>query len=111
YHNGEYDLLMNWWITPPDPDQYTHYHTDSDNWWNYSNPEVDELLIQGRASADRDERVEIYHQLQEVIAQDLPVIYLYYPQEVQAITTRTKGFVEMGYRDALTWMEQVYLED
>lgn len=111
YQNGDYDLLMNWWITPPDPDQYSHYHSDSDNWWNYSNPDVDELLIEGRSTADQDERVEIYHELQEILAEDLPVLYLYYPQEVQAITTRTRGFVEMGYRDALTWMHLVYLEE
>jgi peptide/nickel transport system substrate-binding protein len=111
YREGNYDLLMNWWITPPDPDQYTHYHSEVGNWWNYANPEVDELLIQGRATAVREERVEIYHQFQEVVAEDLPVMYLYYPQEVQAITTRTQGFVEMGYRDALTWMHQVYIEE
>jgi peptide/nickel transport system substrate-binding protein len=111
YRGGEYDILMNWWITPPDPDQYTHYHSEVGNWWNYGNPEVDELLIQGRSVAPREDRVPIYHDFQEVVAEDLPVMYLYYPQEVQAVSARTKGFVEMGYRDALTWMEQVYLED
>ncbi len=34
YHKLEYDLLIQWWITPPDPDLYDHYFSkSSNNWW------------------------------------------------------------------------------
>lgn len=110
YRSGNYDLLMEWWITPPDPDQYSHYHTDSENWWNYSNPEVDELLVAARTEADYDRRVELYHELSQLLHDDVPVVYLYHPQEVQAMR-RTHNMVFLGYRDALTWMEQVWVEE
>lgn len=111
YRNLEYDLLMEWWITPPDPDLYDHYFSESaQNRWAYKNPQLDELLVQARSEADRAKRVQLYHEIQKLIAEDLPVIYLYYPRELQAVSKRTKGLPLIGYRDALTWMEKVWLE-
>lgn len=111
YHNLQYDLLMEWWITPPDPDLYDHYYSEStQNWWAYKNPQLDELLVQARSEPDRAKRVQLYHEIQKLIADDLPVIYLYYPRELQAMNKRTKDLPLIGYRDALTWMEKVWLE-
>ena len=56
-------------------------------------------------------RAEIYKELQAVIAEDAPIIYLYYPQEIQGISIRTKNFPFIGYRDALTHMEEVWIEE
>jgi peptide/nickel transport system substrate-binding protein len=109
YRAGEYDLLMEWWITPPSPDQYSHYHTDSENWWKYSNPEVDDLLDRARSEPDYDARVELYQELSQALHDDVPVVFLYHPQEVQAIR-RTHDLPFIGYRDALTWMEQVWVD-
>ena len=41
----------------------------------------------------------------------MPVIYLYYPQEVQVVSKRSKGLPLIGYRDMLTWMEQAWIEE
>lgn len=111
YHALQYDLLMQWWVTPPDPDLYDHYYSESSsNWWAYKNPQLDELLVQARSTADHAHRVQLYHQIQEMVAADLPVIYLYHQQEIQALSKRTRGFVEMGYRDALTWSELIWVQ-
>jgi peptide/nickel transport system substrate-binding protein len=62
YREGDYDLLMEWWITPPDPDLYNHYHSKSpSNWWAYANPEVDDLIVRARSEPDRARRVSLYH--------------------------------------------------
>ena len=112
YRAQQYDLLLNWWITPPTPDLYAHYHSEStSNWWKYSNPEVDELILAGRAETDEAARVDIYHQLQTLLADDVPVLYLYYGRELQALSNRTQGLPEMGYRDALTWSEQIWVTE
>lgn len=111
YHNLEYDLLMEWWITPPDADLYDHYHSESSsNWWAYKNPEIDDLIVKARSEPDEQRRIELYHELQRKLAEDVPVVYLYYPEEIQAMSTRTKDLPAMGYRDALTWMEKVWVE-
>ncbi len=110
YHDLKYDLLVQWWVTPPDPDLYDHYYsTSSSNWWAYNNPELDPLLIEARSQADHAARVELVHQMQTMVALDLPVLYLYHVQEIQALSSRTQGLVEMGYRDALTWSELIWV--
>ena len=111
YREGNYGLLMEWWITPPDPDLYDHYHsTSGQNWWKYSNPQVDQLIERGRSGKTTQERATVYKQIQEILAQDLPVLFLYYPRELQAVSKRTANFPLIGYRDALTAMHQVSLK-
>ncbi|MBX3069802.1 MAG: twin-arginine translocation signal domain-containing protein [Thermomicrobiales bacterium] len=112
YRSQQYDLLLNWWITPPTPDLYAHYHSASDaNWWKYNNPEVDELILAGRSEADDATRSETYHELQRVLADDVPVLYLWYGRELQALSNRTQGLPAMGYRDALTWSELIWVTE
>lgn len=43
----------------------------------YKNEELDELLTKAEVNMDLDERVEQYERAQEIIAEDLPYIYLY----------------------------------
>jgi peptide/nickel transport system substrate-binding protein len=110
YHDRKYDLLMEWWITPPDPDLYDHYYSrSSDNWWGYKNAALDQMLIKARSEPDPQKRVAMYHEIQVMIAKDVPLVYLYYPPELQAVSSRTQGLPLIGYRDALTWMSKVWL--
>jgi peptide/nickel transport system substrate-binding protein len=111
YRDEQYQMLMEWWITPPDPDVWDHYYsTSNNNSWAYSNPDVDKLLDQGRQQTDHAQRVTTYQQLQTLLAEDVPIMYLYYPQEIQALSARTQNFVALGYRDALTHMEGDWLK-
>ncbi|HLW48493.1 MAG TPA: ABC transporter substrate-binding protein [bacterium] len=110
YHDRQYDLLMEWWITPPNADLYDHYYSgSSNNWWGYKNPALDRMLVAARSEPDEPKRIAMYHEIQAGIARDVPVIYLYYPPELQAVSTRTQGLPVIGYRDALTWMSKVWL--
>lgn len=111
YAAQEYDLLMQWWITPPDPDLYPHYHTEVNNRWKYSNARADELMVQARTEPDVETRIQLYHELQALLAEDVPVVYLYYPQEIQAVSTRSQGLPLIGYRDMLTWMHEAWVQD
>jgi peptide/nickel transport system substrate-binding protein len=112
YHNLQYDMLNNWWITPPDPDLYDHYFSESpSNWWAYANPEMDEMLLQAREEADHEARVELYHQIQQMLSEELPVVYLYHQTEIQVMSQRTNGLPEMGYRDALSWADDLWVSE
>ena len=94
-----------WYITPPEADLLGYYHSQGTlNEFGYANGEVDKLLERGRATFDQKERARIYQQVQKLIAADVPVVYLVYPAEVQALNKRVQGWVPMGYRDALTHM-------
>jgi peptide/nickel transport system substrate-binding protein len=112
YQNLQYDMLNNWWITPPDPDLYDHYHSESpSNWWAYGNPELNELLAQARQEADHATRVDLYHQIQQYLSDDVPVVYLYHQVEIQVMSQRTEGLPQMGYRDALSWAHQMWVTE
>jgi len=94
-----------WYITPPEADLLAYYHSQGTlNEFSYGNAEVDQLLEKGRATFDQQERARLYQQAQRLIAADVPVVYLVYPAEIQALSTRIQGWVPMGYRDALTHM-------
>ena len=104
---GKYDATMIWWTTPPDPDQFSFYHTAQDNNnVRYSNRMADSLLALGRATTDSLRRREIYRAFQAVERADPPVLVLFYPREIQAVSSRLQNVPKLGIRDALRHSEQ-----
>ena len=88
-------LVMGWGIGA-DPDQYVVWHSSQQapeqlNHIGYANPEVDALLEKGRASCVQQERVATYHRLQEVLAEDQPLVFLYFRDALQAVSSRVHG--------------------
>ena len=104
---GNYDAMLIWWTTPPDPDQYSFYHTGEDNnHVRYSNSAVDSLLALGRATADTARRRLIYRAFQRLEREDPPVLVLFYPREIQAVSSRLMDIPRLGIRDALRHSER-----
>ena len=105
---GDYDAVLIWWTTPPDPDQYAFYATGQDNnHVRYSNALVDSLLAAGRATLDSAERREIYQRFQRIEMDDPPVLVLFYPRELLAVDLRVQNLPALGLRDALRHAEQI----
>src|SRR5205814_8084152 len=76
-----FEAIVLGWGIGIDPDQYVVWHSsqagpDQLNHISYANPEVDRMLEAGRTTCVRKERVKYYHQLQEVLAEDLPLVLL-----------------------------------
>ncbi len=104
---GNYDAVLIWWTTPPDPDQYSFYATGQDNnHVRWSNASADSLLALGRGTVDTVRRREIYTAFQRLERDDPPVLVLFYPREIQAVRTRLNGIPKLGIRDALRHSEQ-----
>ena len=104
---SNYDAMLIWWTTPPDPDQYSFYHTGEDNnHVRYSNRAVDSLLALGRATADTARRRLIYRAFQRLEREDPPVLVLFYPREIQAVSSRLTDIPRLGIRDALRHSER-----
>jgi len=57
----------------------------------YSNPRVDELIREGRSTIDREKRKQIYGEVQQILAQQLPYINLWYLDNVLVHTKRVRG--------------------
>lgn len=64
---------------------------DSNNWSFYENAEIDSLIEQGRATADQDERAEIYAQAQAIIWNDAPWVFLYSPNTIAGKLSTLEG--------------------
>lgn len=54
-------------------------------------PEVDDLLDDARKIISKERRIEKYQLFQELVAQDVPVIFLYHPKETYIINRRVKN--------------------
>jgi len=50
--------------------------THNNNFTRYSSPEIDSLLLQGRATAIPEERVPIYQEIQKLIAEEVPAVFI-----------------------------------
>ena len=80
---GEADMAQMAWMTN-DPDTLPFLTLRSaafpeDGGFNsgyYSNPEVDELLEQARVATDQDERARLYKEMQEIVKEDAPWVYV-----------------------------------
>ena len=68
--------------------------------WTVNNWEqkIDDLYIQASQVFDEDKRKEFYGQAQQIIAEELPFIYMVNPLEFDAIRNRIKGikYTELG---------------
>jgi peptide/nickel transport system substrate-binding protein len=91
-----FEAIILGWGLGEDPDQYDIWHSsktgpDELNHISYANPEVDALLERGRASCVQAERVQTYHRLQEVLAEDLPIVFLYFRDALPVVASRVHG--------------------
>ncbi len=113
-----FEAIVLGWGIGPDPDQYEIWHSsktgpDELNHISYANPEVDALLERGRASCFEAERKRYYDRLQEILAEDLPIVFLYFPDALPAVASRVRGIVASpnGIRFNLTeWFVPRHLQ-
>ena len=90
-------IILGWGIGL-DPDQYEIWHSsktgpDELNHISYANPEVDALLARGRASCREEERKQSYTRLQEILAEDQPIVFLYFRDALPVVSSRVRGIV------------------
>ncbi len=96
----EYNLFtLGWLTTNADADYslYAMFHSSqfSPKGWNndrFKDARVDELLDKARSSQDRAERLKLYDEAQEIIAQSATWIPVYNTKEIFVLNSRVKGF-------------------
>ena len=93
---GDFDVVVLGWSLSLDPDQYSIWHSSQNkpgqfNFINYSNPQVDQLLEQGRLELDPEKRTRIYHEFSRLLLEDSPIVFLYEGYGLPAIHKRVRG--------------------
>jgi peptide/nickel transport system substrate-binding protein len=77
----------------PDGNMYAFWHTGgSFNDGLYSNPQVDQLLEQGRATTDQAKRKQIYQQAQKIIVGDAAYVFTTDPTVPQISSKKVQNF-------------------
>ena len=83
-----FDAYFGGWSASVDPDPYSLWHCDQVsteerpelfNYIGYCNPEVDQIIEDGLATSDQDERRELYFRFQEILAEEQPYLFAYAP--------------------------------
>jgi peptide/nickel transport system substrate-binding protein len=94
-----FEAIVLGWGIGLDPDQYDVWHSsktgpDELNHISFQNAEVDGLLEKGRSSCVQNERKRYYDRLQEVLAEEQPIVFLYFRDALPAVSSRVLGIVE-----------------
>ncbi len=92
---GDFDAFLLGWLGNLDPAAYyqEQHQTDGpNNYQEYSNPQVDQLLQQGATETDDDARKQAYDQAAQLIVDDVSYLYLYNPDVVQAWAPGLAGY-------------------
>ncbi len=97
---GAFQLYSLRWIGGnEDPDIFEHvFHSASfppkrANRSYYVNPKVDALIDRGRSEMDQSKRRAIYAEVQQIVAEDLPYIHLFYLDNVVIHSRRVRNVV------------------
>lgn len=80
----------------------------SDNMTFYSNPEVDDLLMEARKTADTQKRIELYRKAEKIILDDAPLVPLMFYRTSRVISSRVGGYIRTAMDD--TPYERVYIK-
>jgi peptide/nickel transport system substrate-binding protein len=94
--NRRFETVLLGWSTGQDPDLYEIWHSsktlpDEFNFVSYQNPEVDRFIEEGRHTFDKKRRKAYYDRIQEILAEDVPYLFLYTPFSLPVIHARFKG--------------------
>lgn len=110
----KFDLALFAWVSPPDPDETTLYaswqipdpatgNTNGQNYAGYKNPEIDKILKEAVATPDMAVRKKLYWREQEILHEDLPLLYLYYYQDIHAYNANLLNYRPSGTTVGNCW--------
>jgi len=103
-NDERYDIAVSGWGGAPDPDELTLLASDQfppagNNIMHYRNPRMDRDVHLGLASIDPAKRKAYYDDMQRLVADDVPVLYLEFPYSRAAISPRVQFDFEHALPD------------
>ena len=58
----------------------------------YNNPQLNSLFDQYNATSDQGQRSSLSRQMQQVLGEDVPVVYLVYPNQIVGRSAKVSGY-------------------
>ena len=107
YADYDFRMNVNYFYQLPDPVLGVHRHYGTDqirqgthfvNSSRYSNPELDKLLANGAKEADAAKRSAMYREIQEILANDMPVVNLFEMKFLTVYQLKAQGSRRFRFR-------------
>ncbi|MGD9048651.1 MAG: ABC transporter substrate-binding protein, partial [Anaerolineae bacterium] len=77
-----------------DPDPYPLWHSTQvelgQNFAGFASDEADQVMEEARFSTDLEERMELYHLFQQIFAEEIPALPIYYPMYAYAVDSQVR---------------------
>ena len=106
-------FLRAWFADVPDPENFLFklfYSRSPRNYGGYANPAVDGLLLQARAEADPNRRVELYRRAEELILEDAPVIPVWHYTYERLFQPYVRSVEVSGLGDPYIPLRKIWLD-
>lgn len=94
YNGRQYDLTVVGHTGRLDPYVLLarYQSASSENYFNYNNPEVDQLLSDYKAEGREAQRTEIVKRVEEILAEEVPALYIQDPISIYVLQKGIEGF-------------------
>ncbi|MEO6828649.1 MAG: ABC transporter substrate-binding protein, partial [Acidobacteriaceae bacterium] len=89
----QFDVCMSPWSGRYDPDGNMFFYFTKggpNNFPGWNDDQVTSLLVQARSSTDRPKRVQLYHEAQDRVGEQAPMLFLHFDAIVQASIAKLK---------------------
>ena len=110
---GDFDATILGESGQSDPDDFLYdvFHTGGGgNFGEYTSPELDALLEEGRRASSQEERRRIYEEAQALVLEEAPHIFLFHSAQYEALQSYVRGFEHFPNTSYLglrtTWLER-----
>jgi peptide/nickel transport system substrate-binding protein len=102
---GKFDTVVWSRSVGPDPECLLSWHTKGPlNFSSFSDPRMDEDLEKGRRATDKMQRLAVYQDIQDILATDLPWVFLLHPKLIIAHDPNIENIIMPGQQvTGLPW--------
>ncbi|HHU29146.1 MAG TPA: hypothetical protein GXZ53_00430 [Firmicutes bacterium] len=109
--NVKFDIIVFAWKSGFDPNAENLWHSQQrpdlfgtgQNYIGFADQRVDELLEAGLQEQAREKRVPIYREIQQILSEEAPCIFVYFYNDLTAVPSGLKNFKPNPTQANNTW--------
>lgn len=112
--SGDFDLAILGWELSILPDLSFMYHSsqvNNNNFINYSNENMDQLLENTMIIANRQDKFESYAKLQKFIVNELPYVSLFFRNRALLVDSKIKGNLTPTFFNPYKGLEDCFIPE
>ncbi len=107
-----YDIQANAYTARHDPDGYVYngLYSKTRNAAGYYNPTLDDLLVKARTTIDPSQRKSLYREIQRILLDDAPNIWLCNDSVIEGLQSYVKGYTQSAFTYRAWGLKHAWLD-